>query len=61
MGGGQTLLAFASLKEANPLKKPPFLVDLLVSVQMKWTNAKSMFLVSHTSAVIPLSHCFQTD
>lgn len=33
----------------------------LVSLQMKWTNAKSMFLVLLITVFIPLSHCFLAD
>lgn len=33
----------------------------LVSLQMKWTNAKSMFLVLLMTIFIPLSHCFLAD
>lgn len=57
----RSLISPLSKRQPPHQKTPPFLVVLLVSRQMKWTNAKSMFLVSLTDVVSPLSHCFPTD
>lgn len=69
--GGEDQLLLVSNKRATsewgeappflPTPSPPFPSGPLVSLQMKWTNAKSMFLLLLMTMFNPLPHCFLAD